>query len=439
MPPRGAIVATARHPHRGASRRAIGGLAAVAVLLAACSSPVAAPARHRTGQAAKARATTTPATGGNSVAPGTPAWLAALERKAAGSPSYLQPGSNPSVLPGPVLIADRNNSRLLLVDPKGQILWQYPAPGTPPSSAFRSPDDAFFGPNGNQIIATEESNFAISTIALHATPTGSQPVTGTITWTYGHPGVPGSAADELDNPDDAMLLPDGDVLSADIKNCRILLIHPGAHAPAHVYGETTPYCYHQPPARFGSPNGVFPMTNGDYLVTEINGDWVDEMTPSGTILWSAHPPGFTYPSDSNEVSPGVFVSVDYTDPGGLETFNQQGQIVWKYAPTSPSGVLDRPSLALPLPNGDFLLNDDYNHRVIVVDPHTDQIVWQYGHTGVAGSAPGYLDKPDGVDLAPPYSLLVTHAATMGLPPAGLAPPPPGLGAPAPGGTATTVP
>jgi len=45
----------------------------------------------------------------------------------------------------------------------------------------------------------------------------------------------------------------------------------------------------------------------------------------------------------------------------------------------------------------------------------NRIVWQYGHTGVPGSAPGYLSNPDGVDLAPPYSLLMTHAATMGNP------------------------
>jgi hypothetical protein len=59
-----------------------------------------------------------------------------------------------------------------------------------------------------------------------------------------------------------------------------------------------------------------------------------------------------------------------------------------------------------------LLNDDANHRVIVVDPRTNQVVWQYGVTGRPGSALGSLSNPDGVDLAPPYSLLGTHAATL---------------------------
>jgi outer membrane protein assembly factor BamB len=160
---------------------------------------------------------------------------------------------------------------------------------------------------------------------------------------------------------------------------------------------------------------MFPMTNGDWLVTEINGDWVDEMTPSGRVVWSAHPPGITYPSDTNEVSPGIFLTVSYTKPGIVEEFNTKGQVLWRYDPKG-SQMLNKPSLALPLPNGDVLVNDDWNDRVIVVDPRTDEVLWQYGVTGVAGSAPGYLFKPDGVDLVPPYSLLMRHASTLGIPP-----------------------
>jgi len=49
------------------------------------------------------------------------------------------------------------------------------------------------------------------------------------------------------------------------------------------------------------------------------------------------------------------------------------------------------------------------------DPATHRIVWQYGHTARAGRGAGYLSDPDGVDLVPPDSLLITHAATMGQP------------------------
>ena len=55
------------------------------------------------------------------------------------------------------------------------------------------------------------------------------------------------------------------------------------------------------------------------------------------------------------------------------------------------------------------------HRVVIIDPRTDRIVWQYGHTGQTGTAPGFLNKPDGVDLVPPYSFDIIRAKTMGQP------------------------
>src|ERR1700685_251341 len=46
-----------------------------------------------------------------------------------GASANLRPGSDPSVLPGPVLIADRDNTRLLEVRPDGRVLWRFPARG----------------------------------------------------------------------------------------------------------------------------------------------------------------------------------------------------------------------------------------------------------------------------------------------------------------------
>ncbi|MGH2933653.1 MAG: hypothetical protein ACRDL2_03945 [Gaiellaceae bacterium] len=320
---------------------------------------------------------------------------------------HLAPGSDPSVLPGPVLIADRANNRLLIVNPKGEIVWEFPRPGDMrPGESFRAADDAFFSPDGTGVIATQEDDFAISVIDV-----GKR----RIVYRYGTVGVPGGGPNQLWNPDDAMLLPGGWILTADIKNCRLLLIRMGAHQPSRTFGTTTQACYHAPPSHWGSPNGAFPTQNGHFLVTEINGDWVDELTLSGRILDSWHPPGFTYPSDTNEVRPGLYLSVDYTNPGSVETFDRRGRLVWRYRPRPGDPQLDHPSLAEPLPNGDILLNDDDDNRVIVIDPRTNKVVWQYGHTGRPGSAPGYLNDPDGVDLAPPHSLLIRQRATIGRP------------------------
>ena len=315
----------------------------------------------------------------------------------------LQPGSQPGVLPSDVLIADRNNNRLLIVSPTGRTVWQFPDPGDlAPGQTFKTPDDAFFTPDGKDIIVTEEDDYVVSEVSL---------ATDRIVWQYGHPGQPGSGPGYLDNPDDAMMLPNGDVLLADIKNCRLVLLRPPGETPLRVFGQPGA-CGHQPPTAWGSPNGAFPLADGNWVVTEINGDWANGLDlATGQLLWSTNPPGVAYPSDTNQVSANVFITADYSNPGQVVEFTSGGQPVWRYAP-SGSQSLDQPSLALPLPNGDVLLNDDWNHRVIVVDPKTNQVVWQYGHTGIAGDAPGYLYKPDGVDLVPPFSLTVTHKAVM---------------------------
>ncbi len=323
---------------------------------------------------------------------------------------HLQPGSDPSVLPGPVLIADEDNDRLVLVDPQGRVTWTFPEPGDlQPGQTFRVPDDAFYTPDGTQIIVTHEENFAVSLVDV---------ATRRIVWSYGTPGVHGHGPNQLWNPDDAIVLPDGHVLVADIKNCRLLLIARGAHVPARIFGaEARPPggCRHDPPRIYGSPNGAFPMRNGHYLVTEIQGAWHDELDlKSGTLVRSFQVPGVRYPSDSNEFAPGRFVTADYSKPGQLVIFDADGRVQWRYRPAGAE-ALDHPSLALVLPNGMVLANDDHNHRVIVVDPRTNRVVWQYGHTRRKGRAPGFLDNPDGVDLAPPHSLLMQHAATMGTP------------------------
>lgn len=316
-------------------------------------------------------------------------------------PGHLAAGSDPSALPADVLIADHLNNRLVIVDPQGRIRWQYPQQGDlGRGQTFLVPDDAFFSPDGKNIIATQEDDQVVSVISV---------ATRKIVYRYGVPGVSGAGPGHLSNPDDAMLTPAGDIIVADIKNCRILLIKPPAHVPAKVIGQTRQDCAHQPPARFGSPNGAFPLTDSSYLVTEINGDWVDQMSLHGQVAWSASPPGVLYPSDTNEVYPGRYLTADYSTAGQVVEFDSRGHVLWRH------GGFNKPSLALPLPNGDVLLNDDFNHRVCVLDPATGRIVWQYGHTGVSGHAPGFLDDPDGVDLVPPSALLVTHAQVMGEP------------------------
>jgi putative pyrroloquinoline-quinone binding quinoprotein len=295
-------------------------------------------------------------------------------------------------LPDDVLIADAANNRILLVTPDKRIVWQMPEAGRP--SPLRDDDDVFFGPHWDEIITNEEDHHRISIIDFK---------TRKIVWSYGHPGVPGAAPGFLNTPDDAFLYDrDGGLITAaDIKNQRIVFIDRGTKRIVKQYGHTGVMRI-APPAYFSAPNGDFPAPDGGMLVTQINGNDAILLDRDGRVMWTLHfPRAVFYPSDANFTPDGNVICAFYTNPGAVVLMSPAGKLLWQYRVLSGEGRLNHPSLAVQLPNRMVLLNDDFNHRVIVIDPATNKIVWQYGHTGVAGSAAGYLNVPDGVDVLPP--------------------------------------
>ncbi len=324
-------------------------------------------------------------------------------RKLPASPAEIALGLPPvprGPVPGYLLIADRNNNRLLIVSPTGRIVWRFPQPGdVKPGQSFHDPDDAFFTPGYKRVVTNEEFNEALAQIDLR---------TKRIVWSYGRAGVAGSGPGELSNPDDAYRLPDGVIQVADIKNCRVLRITE-ARKILRSFGSAA-NCVHDPPRFFHSPNGATPLPDGGTLVTEIGG-WVDRLTASGALLYSVRTPT-TYPSDAQLLPNGDILVAGFNTPGRVDEITPSGRIVWTYGPTSGSGSLDRPSLAVRWPNGMIAVTDDWHHRVVVIDPRTKQIVWQYGHNGVASSADGYLSKPDGLDLLPARFARTARAARV---------------------------
>jgi hypothetical protein len=100
------------------------------------------------------------------------------------------------------------------------------------------------------------------------------------------------------------------------------------------------------------------------------------------------------------LSNGRVLVASFTDPGRIVIVDTRGNVTWSFGAASGPDRLRKPSLAVRWPNGLIAANDDYSQRVIVIDPRTKRIVWQYGHTGFAGAAAGFLNKPDGLDLLP---------------------------------------
>jgi hypothetical protein len=196
------------------------------------------------------------------------------------------------------------------------------------------------------------------------------------------------------------------VVVADARNCRVLVIGPRGTRRIGAAGR----CVHDPPRSLGAPNGDTPLADGNLLVSEIRGSWIDEVTTGGRPVWSVHLP-IAYPSDPQQLGPDLYLVADYTRPGGIVEFTREGRIVWSYRPRGGQAMLDHPSLAERLPGGRICVNDDYRHRVVIIDPASHRIVWQYGHTDRPGAAPGMLDTPDGFDLLLPGGVTPTHPRT----------------------------
>ena len=299
-----------------------------------------------------------------------------------------------------LLVADRGNDRLLVLDDANQVVWSYPSRSAPsPPGGFYFPDDAFFVRHGTAIISNQEENETVVELSYPS---------GRMLWSYGHPHIAGSAPGYLDNPDDAYLLKNGDITVADPKNCRVLVISPNKRVLDQI--GTTGACTHNPPSELGSPNGDTPLADGDLLISEINGSWVDEYTPQGRLVWDVEL-SIGYPSAPQQIGPAAYLVADYEEPGAIVVFNRQGRVLYRYQPSSGAGELNRPSLVEMLPSGVFMLNDDYNDRLVAIDPGTGALVWQYGVTGEAGVATGLLDVPDGFDVLGPGGSTPTHTAT----------------------------
>ncbi len=268
------------------------------------------------------------------------------------------------------------------------MLWQFPVKGSLPAGQAFSADDAFISPDGKTIVANDEAHQVIDRIDI---------VTRRVTWQFGHYNRAGPGVGFLHTPDDAYPLANGNVVVADIRNCRILEINPSKQIVREEGRAGS--CTHHPPSTFNNPNGDTPLPDGGQLITEIGGSRVVRLDAARQVIFDIHVP-VRYPSDAQLDPNGNVLVVDYSNPGAILRVTPTGKVLWRYGPRTGAGRLDHPSLAILLADGTVALNDDFRHRVIVVDPSTNRIVWQYGRTDVSGRTAGDLREPDGIDVVP---------------------------------------
>ena len=117
--------------------------------------------------------------------------------------------------------------------------------------------------------------------------------------------------------------------------------------------------------------------------------------PSGPVAGTALLPGCSTPDTGCPDNRVIIV-------------NRAGEIVWQYGPAE----LNTPVHALFLsefprhPGFHVMITDQANERVILVNVLTKSVDWQYGTTGMTGSADNQLNNPNSAELLPNGHVLI---------------------------------
>ncbi len=284
---------------------------------------------------------------------------------------------------GHLLIAESSRkSRILEINPSGTVTWTLSTASPPLAHPLGAPDDAFYTTGCTAIVANSE--YGQGALAVNR-------LTSAVLWQIGSYLRRGDNLTHFNNPDDAVPAADGTVWMADINNCRLLHLNGATGALIGMLGGHG--CSHNPPWQFSEPNGAFPTSSGSLVVTEISGSWVTWLNPNGSVRWSHRVPA-AYPSDALALPDGSVLLTDYSSFGAVLRVAADGTVVWRYAP-SGAGQLNHPSIAIPLASNRIAICDDFGNRIIVVDPTTSRVVWEW-----SGNAAYHLLRPDGLDYRP---------------------------------------
>lgn len=358
---------TRRSLSASSSRRLLAGLVLATTTAAAVCSP-AAQARHHAGNVLIADQFNNrvievdPMThkvvwqfGNGSDIPGPHSIVGTNDAERFGQLTLISGTGTPPGLPG---CADVTNgcpdNRVVIVDHRGRIIWQYGQAGvagsgsdqlnTPVQSLFLVDFPGFPGPH---VLITDQANQRVILVSLAKR----------IEWQYGTTGVSGSGPNQLNNPNSAEVLDNGDVLIADENNNRVIEISPGGRlmqtftAHGSVSG-----------AAFASR-----LPNGDTLITDSNNNRIVEVDNGDNVVWQ------------------YFTN---TGPG--------------------SNAAPLPTRAVRLRDGDTLISDQFNDRVFEITP-SGQIVFQQGAINTPGNGANQLNGPydakeigDFTGLTPPF-------------------------------------
>jgi hypothetical protein len=328
--------------------------------------------------------------------------LGALSTAAAAAPTTTPQGTFNEG--GNILISDQFNNRVIEVDKKGQIVWQWGL----------GPNDV----SANSIVGVNDAERVGQNTLMAGTgaPPNSEPLcssgcadnrvilvdpNGNILWQYGQFGVTGSAANELNAPVQATYAPNNTVFITDQGNERVIEVDKAKNI-VWQYGTTG--TSGSGVDQLNNPNSAELLGNGDVLIADEGNNRVIEVNKATLHIVKTFTIGGTSvaPAFASRLPNGETLIAD----GGnnrIVTVNGKDQIVFEYFTDTQSGSNPNPapSRAVKTMNGEIVISDQFNHRVIVIDKKKN-IRAQYGVL----NAPGYGATATQQGLNAPYDAKV---------------------------------
>lgn len=170
---------------------------------------------------------------------------------------------------------------------------------------------------------------------------------------------------------------------------------------------------------------------GNILITDQFNNRVIEIDPNGNIVWQ-------FGNGPDDIAANAIVGTNDAERVGNLTLmsgtgipagvtknckksgctdnrvllvDQGGNIVWQYGQFHVTGFgpnqLNTPVQNTFLPNGNVLITDQGNQRIIEVRLIDNSIVWQYGENGVVGIGPNQLSNPNAAELLANGNILIS--------------------------------
>lgn len=258
--------------------------------------------------------------------------------------------------PGCSIPAGCPDNRVILVNLQGSIIWQYGQAGVAGAglNQLDTPVHAtiflgFQGRFGPHVLITDQGNQRVIVVDR----------SHRLVWQYGTTGVSGNGPNQLNDPNSAQLLDNGNILIADENNNRAIEVTPDYQIARQFTAG-------------GTLSGVAfasRLKNGNTLITDANHNRIVEVNPADVVVWEY----------ATNTQPG-------SDPN------------------------PQPTRAVRLRNGNTLISDQFNDRVIEVNP-AKQIVFEQGQLNLPGVGFNQLNGPydakrvnDFTGLTPPVDL-----------------------------------